>query len=700
MVITPDSIITLYENVDIDFDEQLLFSSYDERDAYFNARVVRRFTECTIVKNQTSVIQLEVDGATASRCNYMSFRNPSFEGKTIYCRIAVLPEYVNNETTRFTYSIDYWLSYFRDVSFDDMYIEREHLSSAKKTIANNNPFHESLWEFRTAEPLPISKDTEQLYLDYNTDFYELFRKSAEDVLDATMSNAPWNRYYTLIYMSSIDFAALDANVTNGQLPSTYYGKFASGTLDFRLDNTDDAENGNSWRFGAYFSNVVGAYNTLDLTNRINPGYVLIGMCDYDYNPNTGYYTVNAAGKLTEFLDKLTQWGVLSSVINIYRMPVYMTRAMFYTNASSTLLPDYDPTTVDIPVTGSNVTNKKLLHYPFSYMRVMSPMGDEVKEYHYEKFYTLAGRKYFTDGRTIKFNLLCDTTERPTLIVAPAGYNFKYNLEDDDVGSRFDEAMFYNKFPTMPYTIDSWLAQMAANAQGIIQTNTTEYLYQMGQESLGITSRNIQNQYGTYNALAGTVSAAGQMLTGNISGGLNTMMNTSMNADLLNVNVASTNLANQSLQNRANMSDQAYNALAGAQRGNAVYDNFAETRPAYAANKYVPMTGDGVLNYSYLTTLDMQLIKVHLNEYVEAKYDKWFSNYGYASGRCGIPYSIQYAQGATDSASIPSYSQLDDGRYITYVKTNDCRVIHAQAIVAENIRALFNNGVRFVKAGGL
>lgn len=688
MVITPDSTIKLYRDVDICDDERLVFNTPQKRDEYFAKRLVTTFTECTIVKHQNGVIRLDIPMVLANKCNYMSFINPSFGYKEIYCRIAMMPEYTNNECTQFAYVIDYWMTYYDEVHFEDMYIDREHLSEYKYDLSISSPYHESLWEFRTNEPLPISNDTEQLFFDRNK-MTSLFQQAAiDDGMDSDMLGA----YYDLIYISDIDFEALDANVTYGDKPSEIYNNFATGGMDFKIDYGKPAPSA-PLTIGDYFSNLVGPMGIggVEIFSNFKPGFKLIASCSIDYN-SKDYIKKSTDDSLASFLNNLTKWGVLSSVINIYRVPAYIVRTIFSVSTSTTLLPVYQLPyiTIDDPENYNEYNNKKLANFPYSYIRLLSPLNEDIKELRYEKFY-LTRRLYLT----------LDISERPTIMVLPGSYEY-YNSELDIKQSFITSrnAMIYNKIPTAPYTIDSWLTQMSANAQAIIANNTTEYMYQMGQEHLAVTSREIQNRYGGANSIAGAVGVGLDLVTGNWGNAARGLVNTAAATEQLGVNIASANLARQSLQNRANMSDEAYNALAGAQEGNPVYSNFVETRPAYAANKYVAPSGDGILNYHPTTNFDIVVLGVTLNQAILEKYDKWFDNFGYASGRCGIPYVVNYALGAQEDYRIPHFATMSDGKLMTYLKTDNCRVTHTQAIVSQSISQLFNNGVRFIKGDDL
>ena len=150
MRIQPNTTINLYSNVPIDNGEQLTFRSKGEQTSYFRSKLVRSNVECTVVKQKSGTLRLELSGSIVSQCNYLSFINPSFDNKIIYCKI-VDYDYINNEIK---YIIDYWQTWCFDVTFDNMFIEREHISQAAKNLLDNDPYSLEVPEMLTAENLP------------------------------------------------------------------------------------------------------------------------------------------------------------------------------------------------------------------------------------------------------------------------------------------------------------------------------------------------------------------------------------------------------------------------------------------------------------------------------------------------------------------------------------------------------------------
>ena len=89
------------------------------------------------------------------------------------------------------------------------------------------------------------------------------------------------------------------------------------------------------------------------------------------------------------------------------------------------------------------------------------------------------------------------------------------------------------------------------------------------------------------------------------------------------------------------------------------------------------------------------MRVSINPAILAQYDTYFSNYGYASGRCGIPRVINYSRGLTDDDKVPHWQTLN-GKPTTYIKTVDCKVIHSMLPVAQFIKGMFDTGIRMIQ----
>ena len=205
MRIVPNSTISLYSGVEIDNDEQLVFSSLAGQNAYFINKRVLAEAPCTVVR-KTGALRIEVSPASIlNGCNYISFINPMFENKTIYARI-IDYDYINNECVEITYAIDYWQTWMFDVQFEDTYIEREHLSEEDWNKAEQNPYDPTIYEFRTDENLVTSRDLEKLN-------YSLSGQSNNDGLKLALAShsvtSATDTLGVLIKMAYVDLKKID-----------------------------------------------------------------------------------------------------------------------------------------------------------------------------------------------------------------------------------------------------------------------------------------------------------------------------------------------------------------------------------------------------------------------------------------------------------------------------------------------------------
>ena len=160
--IVPDSVITLYNNVPITNQEQIAFKTLAQQKAYFATKILRSKVNCSYVR-RNGRLKIEDGMGLMLNCNYISFRNPSFENKTIYARV-IDYAYINNTTVEIQYVIDWFQTFMFDVTYEDAVMDREHLSVADWNKVEANPYDRSVYEMFTPEPLPVTKEMEKPYV--------------------------------------------------------------------------------------------------------------------------------------------------------------------------------------------------------------------------------------------------------------------------------------------------------------------------------------------------------------------------------------------------------------------------------------------------------------------------------------------------------------------------------------------------------
>ena len=697
MRIVPDSTITLYGGVDIDNGEQLVFSSKANQTAYFQSKIVRASTPCTVVR-KTGALRVEIPGNVVATCNYLSFVNPSFDNKIVYARIDDY-DYINNECVEISYLIDYWQTWMFDVQFEDSYIEREHLSQADHDKAEINPYDPTIFEFRTDETLPIGKDLEKLTYEIgNNNTYDGYKVT--NALSA-VTNIP-SKNGILIKLANIDFANLDSiNPNNSQGFADYL--YSLVHLNAGTGRPDGGTIGLYWLTGD-----MGAYLHNRYPSKVinyfayDSGWVLNGQdvfpflsssyhpgCCWIYDPNGGDYA-SKCGHMGELLKLLTQYGAEAQIIDLSVIP---NKLMFLCGRVGS-----GPTTPDPVIAGQTTAVgtftadcKKLMRYPYSYLRVMSPNGD-IKELHYENF------KEVQQGQNIcKIEALMDITDRPTLIMAPKKYKYEgINADDTNIA----EALFFDQFPTMPYTIDAFTAQVAAVANNTIGNRTIDNAADMAINDIstnkwsqaigkaGIIANGLSTGLGA--GLSGKQKDVGSVIGGSVSGVVKGGLQM---AQLYNTS-NEMNMNREKYEAQATRWESADSALS---EGDAseIANQLALTKPAYACDKYVPSNGIGAINFSQASYCDIIILKARLSDEIVAVYDNWFKHFGYTSGRCGIPRVINYSRGVATDANLPEWYTVN-GKPTTYIKTMDLKVLHSMVPVASYIKNMFDSGVRMIK----
>ena len=125
--IAPNSDVWICRGVPLDSRSKYSYrpSSKDEQFQSFSAYAVYTLNAQSYIRHSKNTIRVALAPDSLLTCNYMMFRNTSFGNKIFYAFITDV-EYVNNETSLITYSIDNIQTYFFDVSFNASYIEREH----------------------------------------------------------------------------------------------------------------------------------------------------------------------------------------------------------------------------------------------------------------------------------------------------------------------------------------------------------------------------------------------------------------------------------------------------------------------------------------------------------------------------------------------------------------------------------------------
>ena len=723
MVLEPLSTITLYADVDIDLRSgiNISFASQQEQAQYFASKVALSQIECYYIK-KLGMLQVCAPGTVVKNCNYVSFVNPNFDNKTIYAQI-INYDIRNNgdsrgETCYITYYIDELQTNFFDADFESCHIDREHTSHADWVKAETNPYDQSIMEYLTPENnLACNPMNEKNYY-ANDDVY---------VLDGDPGNGFATYMGYLIVASTIDMGYLDASasVWVTDTPSTQLKNCFNNIL-----NQDSTYLGTDKEFGFIYSNdflasdITGgcsqtsgsklkfslSFNPAALVPVVDPdlfdirkvnGFnnAMISNSNEDKSTFGNSFNIYWVGRngAQKIVDLYNQFGAASCILSIVEMPFVYFAGMFeMTDGNNTYINHLTETFKTSYYRALNngkynASMRKLYTFPFSYIRVIATNND-VKEYHYEDFKAVAD-----GGSDCSFGLSTTPIGSTEIACKPLGYKYAFNMEDN---------LYLRNFPQAPYTTDAFVSYMASVAQSIIANNTLDT-----RDTIGMSEVMVQNKkFGlASDVLKGAANTGAGLASGNAGlagGGLMSLFGskyTKGQADLA-----------RSMQDRlAASTADAYNVLAGKNEGgtdnpydysflhpNAVYENYAETKPAYAANLYKgASTGYGAYNKDTNFYPHLTLVHVQLRDEILRKYNDYFKCYGYTSGRFGIPRVIQYMKGSTADANVPHWESVD-GKLCTYIKTADCHVTGIYMEAAAKLESMFNAGLRLYKGSAL
>lgn len=127
--ITPDGQVYVMRGIslDSDYNHTVLQTSRDEQTRMLTGPQVRKysFTEQSYQRVGRNKIRVAMLADNLYDCNYMAFRNSGFGDKWFYAFIDKV-DYINNNTSELTYSIDEIQTWYFDYQMEECFVEREH----------------------------------------------------------------------------------------------------------------------------------------------------------------------------------------------------------------------------------------------------------------------------------------------------------------------------------------------------------------------------------------------------------------------------------------------------------------------------------------------------------------------------------------------------------------------------------------------
>lgn len=412
MNIIPDSDLIIYRNVDITGGQQIAWQTRAQQAAYFQRHTA--FTQVKLIYvRRTGTLKVQLTTAQLADCNYMSFRNNSFEDIRFFAKITDTA-YINNTTTAITYEIDEWQTFFDQVEYEGAYVLRSHMSAADESLAEADPWRDDVLELQTAEDIPQG---ETLY------------EHDPQTFPVPSISVPMAKVL-VIFCSN--FGAAVPDKWKQYLNEIIYSDGTAKVSSIRYDLPPRA----------YWIGLIGG----------KQGSTIIS-------------DQQVATQFQRLIDELTIQGVSSSIISVYWIPLEIWDQFWsIVSATSTTMESIRKAIVPPKsFAASGFQNPKVLRAPYQYVEVTNQDGG-IMDYKYED----GDYIYPSTGGNVhgfEFVYFVQLDNRPYVAFVP--YNYL------TVGYNWDKRIEFANFPQAGYTTDAFLSYLATQYQQSLreQTNT-------------------------------------------------------------------------------------------------------------------------------------------------------------------------------------------------------------------------------------
>lgn len=536
MRIVPETTINLYKGVTIDNGEQIVFTSLANQAAYFRSKLLRSNVNCTVVKTKSGTLRLEVPGSLVSQCNYLSFINPHFDNKTIYCKILDY-NYINNECVEISYIIDPWQTWCFDVEIEDSLIGREHISQKdQETLEGGDCYTLEIPELMTPEPLAFGDSIEaRIGKMYDAEFEDVDEKTdgnmGHSIIYGESRDDEEYMYFDCIFVSPVNFEDFDENLMYNLAfyqeylddrdyrpptpsPETLdeYGnpKNAKGdTSNFytwlRMKASEDSYDHDRYKLISPSTRMKELLEKITSEHESESTYAIYSNADQMWRYKFGmdsedtmednsnmtmpydiYCVPRMWGYAKEIVDTYTLMGAVSSILGMFSIPRDMLEH-YFTDIGVHL---HEIATSLKRMNNGNmpqIESHKLLRFPYCYFTFEDQDGNQ-KEYHYEDM-DYAGID--PTRETVRVVTALDMNTQPCLIASPYGGIMRYTDNDVLRSHNIKDSMVVDAFPQMPYATDQYLAMVAASAQSLIGRNDS--MFQYGQSLQQMKIGNMQDE---------------------------------------------------------------------------------------------------------------------------------------------------------------------------------------------------------------
>ena len=430
-----DTTFSFYKGVNLSLNsvDTFYFASRSAQTTYFASKLSFTVTNCSYQRADIGKVKIEKAYKYVYDCDYLSFKNTSYENKTFYAFITGV-EYIDDNTTIVYYVIDNVQTWLLDCTLPACYIERQH--------STTDDFGDNM----LLDPIDCGEYvTKEIFDNFTQNFVVVFQATFNVGLwasDFTTKQAPEIQLKNGIYDNASQWAVY-ANVS-----STPAG-----------DNTALSE---------ILTNIYNGSGGVTVDDFINI---------YMY-PKAGIALGSGAGNEYTVQGATSQTSTLNQ---IYRV------AGSYQTAGTTNYPGQiidvsqtmkvHPTSLD----GYTPKNAKTLQYPYAVLHVSNNDGSAI-DLKYEKFRNPSDNSVVS----ARFRITGCTTGEGKVRLTPEQYLgvAAYALD-------YDTAIDSSAFPTVSMVGDPYLIYLAQN-KNRLQNGYDQMLYSAAASIGGAAASDIQS----------------------------------------------------------------------------------------------------------------------------------------------------------------------------------------------------------------
>ena len=427
-----DTTFSFYKGVNLSLNsiDTFYFANRSAQTTYFASKLSFTVTNCSYQRADIGKVKIDKAYKYVYDCDYLSFKNTSYENKTFYAFITGV-EYIDDNTTIVYYVIDNVQTWLLDCTLPACYIERQH--STTDNFGDN----------MLLDPIDCGE--------YVT----------KEIMDNLSSD------FVVVFQATFNVGLWASDFTTKQAPEL---QLKNGIYD----------NASQWAVYANVSSNVASDNSAlsEILNAIYNGLGGVTVDDfiniYMY-PKAAIALGSGTGNVYTVVGAVSQTTDLNKIFRVVGAYQSNDRAGQTIQLSQTL--KVHPTTLD----SYTPKNAKTLQYPYAVLHITNNDGSAI-DLKYEKF-----RKP-SDNSIVdaQLRLTGCTTGEGKVRLTPEQY-----LGVAETALDYDTAIDSSAFPTVSMVGDPYLIYLAQN-KNRIQNGYDQMLYSAAASIGGAAASDIQS----------------------------------------------------------------------------------------------------------------------------------------------------------------------------------------------------------------